>query len=71
MTRLDATFVALVFVQALHSGEEYIGRLWGVLPPAVVITGLVSQDRRLGFIVINVALLVFRIWCFFWPVRRR
>jgi hypothetical protein len=51
MTRLDATFAALVAVQALHSVEEYVGRLWAVFPPAAFITGLVSQDRRLGFIV--------------------
>ena len=71
MTRLDATFAALVAVQALHPVEEYVGRLWAVLPPAAFITGLVSQDRRLGFIVINVGLLAFGFWCFFWPVRRR
>jgi hypothetical protein len=59
MTRLDATFAALVFIQAVHSVEKYVGRLWAVFPPAIAITGLVSQDRRLGF------------WCFFWPVRRR
>ena len=65
MTRLDATFAALVLIQAVHSVEEYVGRLWAVFPPAIVITGLVSQDRRLGFIVITVALLTFGIWCFF------
>jgi hypothetical protein len=49
MTRLDATFAALVFIQAVHSVEKYVGRLWAVFPPAIAITGLVSQDRRLGF----------------------
>jgi hypothetical protein len=71
MTRLDATFAVLVAVQALHSVEEYVGRLWAVFPLAAFITGLVSQDRRLGFIVINIGLLAFGLWCFFWPMRRR
>jgi hypothetical protein len=71
LTRLDATFAALVAVQALHSLEEYVGRLWLVFPPAKFITGLVSQDRRLGFIVSNCGLLAFGLWCYFWPVRRR
>ncbi len=43
MSRLGATFAALVAMQALHS--------------------LVSQDRQLGFIVINVALLAFGARC--------
>ena len=71
MTRLETNFVALVAVQAAHSIEEYLGRLWEVFPPAAFVTGLVSEDRRFGFIVINVALLLFGLWCFFWPVRHR
>jgi hypothetical protein len=42
-----------------------------VFPPAAFVTSFVSEDRRFGFILINVALLVFGLWCFFWPVRRR
>jgi hypothetical protein len=71
MTRLEINFLALVAVQAAHSIEEYLGQLWDVFPSARFITGLVSEDRRLGFILINVALLLFGLWCFFWPVRRR
>src|SRR6266849_4253013 len=70
MTRLETNFIALVAVQAAHSVEEYLGRLWLVFPPAAFVSGLVSEDRRRGFILINVALLVFGLWCFFWPVRR-
>ena len=71
MTRLEITFLALVGVQAVHSVEEYLGRLWVVFPPAAFVTGLISQDRQFVFILINVALLVFGLWCFFWPVHRR
>ena len=71
MTRLEGTFLALVAAQAAHSIEEYYGRLWEVFPPAAFITGLVSEDRQRGFIVINVALFAFGLWCCFWPVRCR
>jgi Protein of unknown function with HXXEE motif len=71
MTKLEVNFLALVAVQAAHSIEEYLGRLWEVFPPAAFITGLVSPNRERGFIFINVALLAFGLWCFFWPVRRR
>jgi uncharacterized membrane protein HdeD (DUF308 family) len=71
MTRLKATFLALVGVQAAHSAEEYLGRLWDLFPPARFVTGLISEDRRFGFVVFNVTLISFGIWCFFWPVLRR
>lgn len=71
MTRLEGTFLALVATQAAHSLEEYCGRLWEVFPPAAFITGLVSEDQQSGFIVINVLMLAFGLWCFFLPVRRR
>ncbi|HXE90341.1 MAG TPA: HXXEE domain-containing protein [Terriglobales bacterium] len=71
MSRLQSAFGALVLTQAAHSAEEYVGRLWETFPPARFLSGLVSPDRELGFIVINVALIAFGVWCFFWPVRRR
>lgn len=71
MTRSATTFLALIAVQAAHSIEEYLGRLWEVFSPARFVTGLILQDRRLGFIVFNVALIGFGFWCFFGPVMRR
>src|SRR5688572_17045559 len=71
MTRLDLNFAALIIAQALHSVEEYVGRLWAVFPPAAFISGLISEDHRLGFIIFNIVLLAFGVWCFFWPVWRR
>ena len=71
MTRLQQTFLALVTVQAAHSLEEYLGRLWESFPPATFLTGLISQDLEVGFIVINTSLVVFGFWCFLWPVRRQ
>jgi hypothetical protein len=71
MTRFDGTFLALIAVQAVHSVEEYLGRLYEVFPPARFVSGLVSQDPRRGFIILNVMLVLFGVWCFLWPIRRR
>lgn len=65
------TFGLLILTQAAHSVEEYSGRLWESFPPAYVLTGLVSQDREFGFLVINVALVTFGVWCYLWPVMKR
>lgn len=64
-------FGALVLAQAAHSLEEYMGRLWESFPPARFLTGLISQDLEQGFVVINVSLVAFGVWCFLWPVRRQ
>lgn len=70
MSRIKVTFGALVVAQTAHSIEEYLGRLWESFPPAAVLTGLISSDRELGFLVINSALVAFGFWCLLWPVRR-
>jgi hypothetical protein len=70
MTRMQGTFLALVTVQALHSLEEYRGRLYEVFPPARLISGLISQNLERGFVIFNIALVGFGLWCFFWPIRR-
>jgi hypothetical protein len=71
VTKFQATFVALVAVQAAHSVEEYFGHLYEVFPPARFVSGLISQNLRLGFIIFNVSLVAFGAWCCLWPVRRR
>ncbi len=55
-------FGLLVAAQAAHSIEEYVGRLWESFPPARLLTGLISTDRELGFLVINVGLVAFGVW---------
>lgn len=64
-------FAALIVAQTAHSVEEYVGRLWETFPPAMALTALVANDREIGFLVINIALVAFGYWCLFWPVRRR
>lgn len=69
VSRIHIAFAALVSAQTAHSIEEYDGRLWESFPPAAFLTGLVSTDRELGFLVINSGLVAFGWWCLFWPVR--
>lgn len=70
MSRLQLTFGALIVAQAAHSVEESWGRLWESFPPAHFLTGLFFSNLERGFVVLNVLLLAFGVWCFFWPVRR-
>jgi hypothetical protein len=67
--RFKMTFGALVLAQAAHSIEEYVGHLWESFPPARFVTGLISSDLERGFVLINVSLVAFGLWCFVWPVR--
>ena len=71
MPRLDASFITLVGIQAAHSVEECLGRLYEVFPPARFVSGLLSEDLQRGFIVGNVALVTLGVCCFVWPIRRR
>ena len=70
MSRIKLAFGALVFTQIVHSIEEYVGRLWESFPPARFLTGMISSDRKLGFIALNSALVAFGFWCLLFPVRR-
>lgn len=63
-------FLALVSVQAFHSLEEYVFELWTSFPPATFLTGLVSSNLEVGFLVINISLVVFGFVCYWWPIRR-
>ena len=70
MTRTQGGFGALILAQAAHSAEEYLGKLWESFPPARAVSGLISQDLERGFVVLNLALVAFGVWCFVWPVRK-
>jgi hypothetical protein len=70
MPRTRALFGCLVLAQAAHSVEEYAGRLWETFPPARFMSGLVSSDPERGFLILNVVLVAFGVWCFLWPVSR-
>jgi hypothetical protein len=70
MSRIKVAFSALIFTQLAHSIEEYVGRLWESFPPARFLTGMISSDRELGFVVINSALVAFGLWCLLFPIRK-
>jgi hypothetical protein len=62
--RVRRLFAALIGAQLLHSVEEYLTRLYDVFPPARFISGLLTMDLRLGFIVFNAALVALGVWCY-------
>jgi hypothetical protein len=68
--RASTAFLALVLVQACHSVEEYVFRLWEALPPARFVAGLVGLDPAAGFAIVNAALVAFGLWCALVPARR-
>lgn len=65
-----AAFLALILAQACHSVEEYRNRLYDVLAPARYVSGLVSADHRVGFVIFNTALVAVGLLCWIGPVRR-
>lgn len=67
--RTKLAFLALVLIQAAHSTEEYLFRLYEVFAPARFVSGLISDDLRTGFITFNLALVSFGLWCYLVPVR--
>ncbi|MBV8685788.1 MAG: HXXEE domain-containing protein [Alphaproteobacteria bacterium] len=69
MTRSAAAFLSLVLVQACHSVEEFVFRLWEVLAPARYVSGALGLEPAIGFAVANVGLFLFGAWCWLGPVR--
>jgi len=69
-SRIRILFGCLILAQAAHSIEEYAGRLWETFPPARFVSGLVSSDHERGFVIANLLLVAFGVWCFLWPVSR-
>lgn len=59
--RIKAVFLVLVILQALHSVEEYTGKLWEVFAPARLMSGLASANYEKGFIIINSGFFAFGI----------
>ena len=69
-SKTRTAFLLLILTQGLHSVEEYIGRLWEVFAPARFVSGLVSNNLEKGFIIINIGLFVFGLWCWLFPIRK-
>ena len=62
-------FLALILTRAGHSTEESFARLYDVLAPARLVSGLFFRDHRIGFVIFNVSLVGFGLWLYFGPVR--
>jgi Protein of unknown function with HXXEE motif len=69
-TRTANAFLLLAIFQALHSLEEYVGRLWEHLAPARFVSSLVSDNLPVGFAIINIGIVALAFWCYLVPVRR-
>jgi hypothetical protein len=67
--RSRSAFLALILAQAAHSIEEYVFRLFDVFAPARFVSALVSDDRAVGFALVNAGLVAFGLWCYFARVR--
>ena len=67
--RTRRVFLLLVLAQAAHAVEEYVTRLYEVFAPARAVSALVSDDLARGFLVLNVTLVAFGLWCWATPLR--
>ena len=68
--RTQHIFLALILTQIAHSSEEYIFRLYDVFAPARIVSGLISNDLSMGFVIVNVSLICFGLWCYAARVRK-
>jgi hypothetical protein len=62
-SRIKIGFLLLVLSQGLHSIEEYYTQLWTVLAPARFLSSLVSEDLKIGFLIINAAIFLVATFC--------
>lgn len=64
--RIKITFLLLIITQGIHSSEEYIYKLWEVLYPARLISSLVSENLKTGFLIVNIGIFLLGIlsWLF-------
>jgi hypothetical protein len=65
----STVMLLLILAQAAHSVEEYAFRLYDVLAPARYVSSLFGVDRPIGFVIVNSALVLFGLWCWFARVR--
>ncbi len=69
--RIRIGFLLLIIFQGFHSIEEYCGRLWDVLTPARIVSGAVSSNLEVGFVLINISLFIFGVMCWLISTRQK
>ena len=62
-------FLGLAISQAAHSVEEFFFRLFDVFAPARFLSGLISENLALGFVVGNAMVVTLAFWTYFFRVR--
>lgn len=67
--RLKTTFLLLIVLQALHSTEEFIFKLYEAFPPMRLLYASVPRLAPVGFIIFNSLLITAGLLCFYWWVR--
>ena len=70
-SKTKAVFFLLIVFQTLHSIEEYYYSLWEVLAPARFISLLINENVVVGFVTINVSIVLFGFWTYFYPLSHR
>jgi hypothetical protein len=67
--RIRIAFILLVLVQAGHSVEEYVFRLYDLFAPARYVAGLVGIEPSAGFAIVNSFIFLLGAWCWLAFVR--
>jgi hypothetical protein len=68
-SRSRSAFLLLIAVQAAHSVEEYVFRLFDVFGPAKFVSNLFSSNAGTGFAIANIGIVLFGLWCYLARVR--
>jgi Protein of unknown function with HXXEE motif len=68
--RVCLAFLILVLAQTAHSIEEYSTRLYEIFAPARFLSGLLTQNHAVGFVIINLAINALGYWLLFITTRR-
>ncbi|MDQ3748974.1 MAG: HXXEE domain-containing protein [Acidobacteriota bacterium] len=72
--RIKTAFLLMILLQAIHSVEEYIFKLYEVFPPMQLIYRNTPELAQAAFITFNLLLFLFGLICFFYwvqPARKR
>lgn len=62
-------FLLVIAAQAAHSVEEYWLRLYDRFAPARALSDALGFERATAFAIVNAALVLFGLWCYFARVR--
>jgi hypothetical protein len=67
--RIKTAFLLMILLQAIHSVEEYIFKLYEVFPPMLFAYRNSPELAQAAFITFNLVLFLFGLICFFYWVQ--